>query len=116
MDDLPWIFRNQWLFGLVVAAILAGLAEVGYRVGLRLFTTKDEARRSQIGGVQGAVLGLLGLLLGFTFSMGVSRYELRRDMVLKEANTIGTTWLRAGLLPESHRVPARDLLRQYVDV
>lgn len=81
---------------------------------MRLFAAKDEARRSQIGGVQGAVLGLLGLLLGFTFSMAVNRFELRRDLVLKEANTIGTTWLRAGLLPEAQRAPVKDLLRRFV--
>ena len=111
-----FFFVNQWGFALLVGTVLLGLAETGYRVGLRLFAAKDEARRSQIGGVQGAVLGLLGLLLGFTFSMAVNRFELRRDLVLKEANTIGTTWLRAGLLPEAQRAPVKDLLRRYVDV
>lgn len=115
MNDTPMLFRNQWLFGLFIAVILLALAEAGYRVGLRLYATKDEARRTQISGVQTAVLGLLGLLLGFTFSMSVNRYELRRDMVLKEANAAGTTWLRAGLLPEIERAPARDLLRRYVE-
>lgn len=110
------IFENQWLFGLFVVALLLGLSEVGYRIGLGLFVKHDDARRSQISGVQGAMLGLLGLLLGFTFSMGVNRYELRRDLVLKEANTIGTTYLRAGLLPETHREAVRELLRRFVDV
>ena len=66
-----FLFVNQWSFALLVAAILLGIAETGYRIGLRLFAANDEARRSQIGGVQGAALGLLGLLLGFTFSMAV---------------------------------------------
>lgn len=111
-----FLFVNQWGFALLVGSVLLALAEFGYRIGLRLFAARDEARRSQIGGVQGAVLGLLGLLLGFTFSMAVNRFELRRDLVLKEANTIGTTWLRAGLLPETQRTPVKDLLRRYVDV
>ncbi|MDR3405007.1 MAG: hypothetical protein P4L99_21070 [Chthoniobacter sp.] len=115
MNDFPVIFRNQWLFGLFVALLLLGLAEMGYRIGLRLYARKDEARRSQIGGVQGAILGLLALLLGFTFSMAVSRYETRREMVLKEANAAGTAWLRAGLLPEAERAPARELLRRFVE-
>jgi len=110
------ILGNQWGFGAFVALTLLGFAEAGYRVGLRLYFKKDEARRSQIGGIQGAVLGLLGLLLGFTFSMAVSRYETRRDLVLKEANAVGTTWLRASLLPEAHRAPVRDLLRRFVEV
>jgi len=110
------IFDDQWTLAFVVAALLFGAAELGFRVGLPLNKAKDEARRSQIGGVQGAVLGLLGLLLGFTFSMGVARFEARRDLVLKEANAVGTTWLRAGLLPEAHRAPAKELLQRYVDV
>jgi hypothetical protein len=110
------IFDDQWTLAFVVAALLFGAAELGFRVGLPLNRAKDEARRSQIGGVQGAVLGLLGLLLGFTFSMGVARFEARRDLVLKEANAVGTTWLRAGLLPEGHRAPAKELLQRYVDV
>jgi hypothetical protein len=115
MSELPWIFGNQWMFGAFVALVLLGLAEGGYRIGLRLYAAHDEARKSQISGVQGAVLGLLGLLLGFTFSMAVNRFELRRDMVLKEANAVGTTWLRAGLLPETHRAPVKDLLRRFVE-
>jgi len=116
VSDLPPFVSNIWIFGLLVALVLLGIAEVGYRLGLRLFATKDEARRSQIGGVQGAILGLLGLLLGFTFSMAVNRYEARRDLVLKEANTVGTTWLRASLLPEAHRAPVKELLRRFVDL
>lgn len=113
---LESIFNNQWLLMLFVAVLLLALTEMGYRAGLGLHRAKDEARRGQIGGVQGAMLGLLALLLGFTFSMAVSRYDTRRDLVLKEANAIGTTWLRAGLLPEAQRAPARELLRRYVDV
>jgi hypothetical protein len=116
MNELPWFFDNMWRFGICVAVALLVLAEIGYRVGLRLYATQDEARRSQIGGVQGAVLGLMGLLLGFSFSMAVSRFEARRDMVLKESNAVGTTWLRAGLLPEAQRARTKELLRRFVDI
>jgi hypothetical protein len=110
------VLNNEWLLSLFFAVLLLGLAETGYRVGLRLNQAKDEARRNQIGGVQAAVLGLLALLLGFTFSMAVSRYDTRRTLVVKEANAIGTTWLRAGLLPEAQRAPVRDLLHRYINV
>lgn len=110
------ILTNELLLTLVVGTLLLGMAELGHRTGLGLYQTKDEARRSLVGGVQAAVLGLLALLLGFTFSMAVNRYETRRDLVLKEANAIGTSWLRAGLLPEPHRAPVKELLRRYVDV
>jgi hypothetical protein len=111
-----FVFSSELILLLAVAILLLGMAEAGHHVGLRLYRAKDEVRRSLIGGVQGAVLGLLALLLGFTFAMAVNRYDTRRDLVVKEANTIGTSWLRAGLLPEAHRAPVKDLLRRYVDV
>ena len=111
-----FVFSNEWMLMLAVGILLLGMAEVGHHVGLRLHRAKDEVRRNLVGGVQGAVLGLLALLLGFTFAMAVNRYDTRRDLVVKEANAIGTSWLRAGLLPEAHRVPVKSLLRRYVDV
>jgi hypothetical protein len=59
---------------------------------------------------------MIALLLGFTFSMAISRYDARRRLVFQEANAIGTTYLRASLLPAGHEVPVRDALRQYVNV
>jgi hypothetical protein len=94
---------------------MLAFSEIGFRIGLRLYATKDAARKGQIGGIQGAVPGLLGLLLGFTFAMAVDWYDTRRDLVLKEANAIGTTYLRASLLPDTHQDPVKDLLRHYVE-
>ena len=115
-EILSGIFTSQWLVISIVSALLLVAAEVGFRFGLQLHRRKDEARRGQIGGIQGAMLGLLGLLLGFTFAMAVGRYESRRSLVLSEANSIGTTYLRAALLPETHQSHVENLLRQYVDV
>jgi hypothetical protein len=112
---LDSIFNDQWWFLLTVLVLLAAVAEAGFRTGLRLHRLQDEAGRSQIGGVQGAVLGLPGLLLGVTFAMGLSRYDARTALVLQEADAVGTAWLRAGLLPEAHRAPVQDLLARYVD-
>jgi hypothetical protein len=95
--------------------LLVVSAELGYRFGLRLHRTQDEARKGQIGPIQGAILGLLALLLGFTFALSVSRYEARRHLILDEANAIGTTDLRAALLPDAHRLPVEKLLREYVN-
>ena len=65
--------------------------------------------------VPSAILGLLGLLLGFTFSMAVSRFEMRRDLIVQEVNAIGTTYLRTQLLPEAQGAASRAILRSYVD-
>jgi hypothetical protein len=113
---LTQFMANQWTFIILVGFILVGASEWGLRTGFRLHAKRDEARKSQIGGVQGAVLGLLGLLLGFTFAMSVARYDSRRDLVLQEANVIGTTWLRAGLLPGDHPTRVRELLRRYLEI
>lgn len=113
---LARIFGNELAVFLIIIVLMLASAELGFRLGLRLYVAKDEARKAQIGGIQGAVLGLLGLLLGFTFAMAVQRYDTRRSLVLQEANAIGTTHLRASLLPDAHQAPVKDLLRRYVDL
>jgi cellobiose-specific phosphotransferase system component IIC len=70
-DILPKIFSNQWRVIIIVSAVLLIATEVGFRIGLRLFRSKDEARKAQISGVQNATLGVLGLLLGFAFAMAL---------------------------------------------
>jgi hypothetical protein len=115
-DILARLFSSELAVFLVVLALMLAFAEIGFRLGLRLHVKKDEARKGQIGAIQGAVLGLLGLLLGFTFAMAVERYETRRGLVVQEANALGTTHLRASLLPDAHQAPVKDLLRRYVDL
>src|SRR5262245_48440721 len=115
-DFIARLFNNQWALGFVATAVLLTLSELGHRLGHRLNLAKDQARRHQVVIVQNAVLALLGLLLAFTFSMAVARYDTRRALVVKEANVIETAWFRAGLLSDAHRQPIRDLLREYVDV
>ena len=100
---------------IVLATALLAAVEVAYRLGRRS-RAHDEARRRHIAAIRGVILGLLSVLLGFTFSMAVERYSVRRDLVVKEANAIETTWLRAGLLPETRRDEARRLLSDFVDV
>lgn len=117
LDFLSVIVLNgQWLVLAGVALLLLCAAELGYRCGLRLFVQSDEARKCQIGGVQGATLGLLGLLLGFTFSMAIERFSLRQRLVIEEANAIETAYLHAAFLPETPRAEVKSLLRQYVEL
>jgi hypothetical protein len=65
--------------------------------------------------VQGAALTLLGLLIGFTFSMAISRYDQRKSYEASEANAIGTEYLRVGLLPPADASKLRELLKDYLD-
>lgn len=110
---LARIFINQWLVMVVVSSLLLLLAELGYRFGRNFRRRDPEAAENHGGNIQGAVLGLLGLLLGFSFAMAVGRYDSRRSLVVDEANSIGTTWLRADFLPPEHRAGVRPLLRDY---
>jgi hypothetical protein len=65
--------------------------------------------------VQGATLTLLGLIVGFTFSMALDRYEQRKSLESAESAAISTAWLRADLLPAEDRQKVRALLLRYVD-
>jgi len=89
--------------------------EVAFRLGLRMRVRTDEANRAHVNALQAALLGLLALLLGFTFAMAVSRFDTRKSLVLAEANAIGTVGLRASLLPPAERAPFLGDLRDYVD-
>jgi hypothetical protein len=63
-----------------------------------------------------STLTLLGLIIGFSFSMAVSRYDQRKNCEAQESNTIGTEYLRAGLLPDADKIKVRALLKQYLDL
>ena len=73
------------------------------------------AMRDDFNVIQAATLTLLGLIIGFTFSMAVSRYDQRKNLEEEEANAIGTEWLRAELLPAADAAKVRALLKSYLD-
>jgi hypothetical protein len=101
------------LFGLFVG-ILACF-EIGYRVGLNSSRTNQELAYEGIGAIDAAVFALLGLLLGFSFAGAMSRLEFRHQLIVREANAIGTAYLRLDLLPPSDQPPIRHLFRDYLD-
>jgi hypothetical protein len=112
--DMGFYLIDHRLVILVMVALLVASGEIGYRRGFRGRKSKASIR-SLMSGTGAAMLGLLGLLLGFTLSMAVSRWDARRDVILTEANAIGTLWLRAGLLEEPMHGDLRDALRTYAD-
>lgn len=102
------------LIGLVFLVLLLAAVEAGYR-GCRWIGPRGKTAAGGQEFLLSAVLGLLALLLGFTFSLSLNRYEARRDLVVREANAIGTTWLRSQLLLEPDRTRIGGLLRRYAD-
>ncbi len=99
------------------AAVFLFFAMIGvYRIGFQLFLRHQKGRSVEgFGPVEGALLGLLALLLAFTFSMSASRYETRREVLVQEANIIGTAILRADLYPETERRLFRADFKEYVE-
>jgi hypothetical protein len=103
------------LFGFSIVLFLL-IFEAGYRIGRKRRTAIDEPTRAWVTAIYSAILAMLGLLLGFSWAMAQQRFEARRQLVVEEANAIGTTYLRAQWLPQPHRGDVSNLLRQYVDV
>lgn len=105
------------LVGLMVGlfgSMLAGI-ELGHRRGRRRALKDPQGAFAGTSAVEGAVFGLLGLLLAFTFAGAASRFDTRRSLAVEEANDIGTAWLRLDLLPIEDQPGLRDLFRLYVD-
>jgi hypothetical protein len=97
--------------GIIVVSIYSGIFISRRR--RKNSTTEDEI---PVGTIVGASLALLGFLLAFTFGFTASRYDSKKQLLLDEVNSIGTTFLRAGFLPEPHCAEVRNLLRKYVDL
>jgi hypothetical protein len=100
-----------------LAAMAVGLVvvyEVCFRIGRARPDEVRDARRSQADLAVTALLTILGLLLAFSFELGASQFEKRRDLVVEDANAITTTYLRADLLRPPHDEHARGVLRQYI--
>ncbi len=106
--DIPRLVFVLSFLGLWLSANLGAL------VGLKLKPPKEELR-DDFGVVQAAMLTLLGLLIGFTFSMAVNRYDQRKNYEEAEANAIGTEYVRADLLPGADASRVRELLRSYLE-
>jgi uncharacterized membrane protein len=107
---------NEIIIILAFCALMIAATEAGFRLGQRSEGSTTDKIKSQVSAVETAILGFLGLLLGFTMSMAVSRFEARKQLVLDEANAIGTSYLRAELLPGQEGSEITSILRQYIDV
>ena len=105
--------------GLIVIALFISMVvavEIGYRIGFCIAASVNESFKAHINSIQVSVLGILALILAFTFSLSVQRYDSRSEAVVAEANAISTAYLRAQLLPASLRQETQNLIREYVDL
>lgn len=88
--------------------------ECGFQVGRFVQSHTDTEVKTLTGSIQASVLGLLALMLGFTFSMSMQRYDSRSMALIEEANAIGTAALRVRLLPQEFQDEAQALLNDYI--
>src|SRR6478672_5454775 len=107
--DNPFAVFAAALIGQIIAAL------VGDFLRKRVQSFK-QGERHDFNTVQAATLTLMALIIGFSFSMAVTRYDQRKTLEEAEANAIGTEYLRADLLPEESASRTRELLRKYLDL
>lgn len=104
-----------WVIPLGIIAALLAAVETGYRFGLRRMRTFPADQKIDTGAIQGAMLGVLGMLLGFSFAGAASRFIERQDLIDREANAIGTAYLRADLLNKDDAAELKAALLSYLD-
>ena len=110
LDVLP-----LWAFFVGTLLLAAAAIEGGLRLGRYRRRMSGMEKEQTIGTIVGATMGLLAFMLAFTFGLAATRFDARRKAVVDEANAVGTTYLRAGLLDDAPRNEVRALLRRYVD-
>jgi hypothetical protein len=111
IDSLPIL----GVFG-AFALLALILYELGFRLGRWWQRRTPEEKEGPTGMLVGSILALMAFLLAISMGIATDRFDTRRGLVLTEANAIGTTYLRAGYLPEPDRSQIRELLRAYVPV
>lgn len=115
MDILD--FFPIWAVYIGTVLLLLVCVEIGFRIGVWLQDRRpDEGDPRLTGVVLGSMLGLMAFLLAFTFGIVANQDGGRKEMVVTEANAIGTAWLRAGFLGEPHGSAARGLLQEYTEI
>jgi len=105
---------NPWILFPVVIGLGIGASELG--VWLRKKTIAKEGKEGSIGSMIGPMLALLAFMLGFTFSITSSRFASRRELVVQQARSINTCYLRSGYIPEKQKQEIRGMLSQYTDL
>ena len=115
MTNFGWFDRLPlWGVFLATVALIMVAIEAGYWLGNQRRRRARDEDKTPLGEMVAATLGLVAFLLAFTFGLAASRFDVRRGLILEEANAIGTAHLRTSLLPEPQQAESRKLLREYV--
>ncbi len=109
-------YLNSLVIVIVLFVLIVAADEVGLRIGGFYQRNTDEDLKSHTSAIQGGVIGMLALILGFTFNMSIQRYDSRAGAEVAEANAIGTAELRAELLPDPYAGEAQAAIDDYIDL
>lgn len=105
---------NSILITCILFLLILAANEVGRRIGEHYKDRADDDSKSQTTVIQGGIIGMLALILGFTFSMAIQRFDNRAAAEISEANAIGTAILRTGLLAEPYNAQSEKLIEEYI--
>lgn len=115
MNNSSLLYQTPaWLIAIILFVLMLVTNAVGYRMKQR-HASSGHFEDNGLGPIEGSLLGLLALILSFTFSMSAARYETRKQVIVEEANNIGTVILRTDLYPDSIRTILRAGLKSYVE-
>lgn len=108
--------KNSIVITVLLFLLILVCNELGFRIGRFVQDRTDSEMKSLTGAIQASVLGLLALLLGFSFNISMHRYDSRNLALVEEVNAIGTAVLRTKLLPGRFHADVNSAFRDYVDV
>ena len=111
LKDMPVLLLLLTTFLLVILSI-----EFGYIIGKAIRKRREVETESTVSSISGYVLALLAFIIAFTFGIVTDRYQARKDLVREEANLIRTAWMRADFLPDTQRIEAKNLLKEYTSL
>jgi Protein of unknown function (DUF4239) len=104
-----------WAVSAVTLVAILAAIEAGYRLGCATRARSEQEKEAPVSAIAGTILAMLAFIMAFTFGIVSDRYDVRKALVLEEANAIRTAWVRSAFLPEPDRGEAVALLRRYVD-
>jgi len=104
------------VISLILLVAMLSAVEAGYRAGRVRADLRSDRYKEHVNHLQSAILGLLALLLAFTFSLALQRFDSRSEAVIDETNAIGTAFLRVDLLDPQRQPEARRTIGEYLDL
>jgi CDP-diglyceride synthetase len=111
MESIPVL-----IIFLVTIALIVVSIELGYKMGTAARKRSLSEKTLPVSTIAGSILGMLGFILAFTFSIVANRFDAKKTLVREEANAIGTAWLRSQLLPDAEHIIASKLYKEYLDI